>query len=210
MDAEGANRIVLGQGLSAESVTISAGSSQGHAGQTQIDFGSGAVFIDANSPGNRIKSADGVAIRADAFDNYRLTSIPGDSGVEESTVTEEPYDTFGSNSKDVIHGDAGHDALRGDAGSDRLSDDSANDTIEDGQAGNSIDGGIGNHKASGRGFSSSTALPMTSHDKLRKSPGKTAHAGSKTESHPPSGRAAGNASRALVAGQPVQPAPQPL
>lgn len=145
-DAEEANRIALGQGLSAESVTISPGSSWGHAGHTQIDSGSGAVFIDADSPGNPIRSANGVAIRAEAFGNYRLMSIPGTSGADESTVTREPYDTCGSNSKDVIHGDAGHDSLHGDAGSDRLSDDSGNEVIENGKAENSINAGAGNRK----------------------------------------------------------------
>ncbi|HMW18189.1 MAG TPA: Ig-like domain-containing protein [Accumulibacter sp.] len=151
-DTMGANRIVLGQGLSAENVIISAGSYWGHSGQTRIDFGSGAVFIDAGSRIDRIESADGLAITADAFGTYRLALVSGTSGADVLTGTRGPDDIYGGGGNDAIHSGAGRDSLHGGAGNDRLFGDSGDDTIEDSEGDNFIDGGAGNDTLSGRGY----------------------------------------------------------
>ncbi|MDO9190961.1 MAG: calcium-binding protein, partial [Sulfurimicrobium sp.] len=156
-DAEGSNRIVLGQGLSAENVIISTGSGWEHSGQTQIDFGSGAVFVDAGSRIDRIESADGVVITADDFDKYRLASISGTTSADVLTGTKGPDDIYGGDGNDVIHGGAGRDSLRGGTGNDRLFGDSGDDTIEDGEGENFIDGGAGNDNLSGNGYLSGGA-----------------------------------------------------
>ncbi|MEO1766759.1 putative Ig domain-containing protein [Thiobacter aerophilum] len=156
-DTEGANRIVLGAGLSAENVIISAGSGWGHSGQTRIDFGPGAVYVDVGSRIDRIESADGVVITAADFDRYRLTSTSGTSGADVLTGTQGPDSIYGGDGNDVIHGGAGRDSLRGGTGNDRLFGDSGDDTIEDGEGDNFINGGAGNDTLSGRGYLSGGA-----------------------------------------------------
>jgi trimeric autotransporter adhesin len=151
-DAEGANRIVLGQGLSAENVIISAGSGWEHSGQTRIDFGSGAVYVDAGSRIDRIESSDGVVITAADFDAYRLAWTYGTAGADALTGDISPDVMYGAAGNDVIHGGANRDALQGGAGIDRLFGDSGDDTINDWEGENFTDGGAGNDSLSGRGY----------------------------------------------------------
>ncbi|KAF4513784.1 UNVERIFIED_CONTAM: hypothetical protein B566_EDAN011705 [Ephemera danica] len=151
-DTEGSNRIVLGQGLSAENVIISDSSSWG-AGQTRIDFGSGAVYVDAGSRIDRIESADGVVITADALNTYRLTSISGTSSADVLIGTHRPNKIYGDKGNDLIHGGAGRDSLDGGAGNDSLFGDGGDDTIEDWDGNyNFIDGGTGNDTLTGHGY----------------------------------------------------------
>ncbi|WP_300451935.1 putative Ig domain-containing protein, partial [Accumulibacter sp.] len=156
-DSEGSNRIVLGEGLSAENVIVSAGTFPGHVGQTRIDFGPGAVYLDPGTRIERIESADGVVVTADDLPAYFERSITGSAVADDISGTRGPDEIRGEGGTDRIHGGGGRDSLEGGEGLDLIFGDSGNDTLRDADGDNLLFGGDGNDSLVGRGYLSGGA-----------------------------------------------------
>jgi Ca2+-binding RTX toxin-like protein len=153
VDTSGSDRILLGAGLSAESIVISEGG-YWHPGTFRIDYGVGAVYVQGNyhsSPIERIESADGKVVLSSEFGNYVVSTISGSAASEVLSGGIGPQNINAGDGNDVVHGGSGRDSIAGDAGDDLLYGDSGDDILSDGEGYNYLSGGVGNDSLDGVG-----------------------------------------------------------
>jgi len=150
-DAEGANRIVFGAGLSAENVIVSERNNLGWP-ETRVDYGPGAFYLAAGTRIDRIESDDGTVVTVTDFAAYYRTVISGSAAADVITGSRGPDVIAGGDGHDLVHAGAGRDEIEGGEGDDLLFGESGDDTLHDDRGWNHLSGGLGNDNLSGTGY----------------------------------------------------------
>ena len=162
IDRSGINKVVFGEGLATDGMTVS--QTMGGDGQRYIDldFGNGDRFsIQQGDLGavQHFEFADGTNLTL----NGLLSSLPSvDLQGDEDANTLSGFSgddvisghggndvLAGADGNDIIAGDEGDDTLYGDAGDDSLSGGKGNDHLYGGSGNDLLDGGWGNDTLSG-------------------------------------------------------------
>ena len=157
-DASGNDRILLGAGVSAEDIVVTAGNSY-HPGTLRIDYtsgqtSSGAVYIPGSlvsSSIERIESMDGDVVLTADLSKYVATTVSGTAASDVITCGVGRQIINAGAGNDVVHAGAGRDSLDGGTDDDILYGDSGNDTITDSSGSNYLSGGDGADSIAGAG-----------------------------------------------------------